>query len=266
MSRKKVYVIFIIFISSLNILQCVFNSEVYRPVDYIVEVMGLGFPDFTLSYLSLLITDMFPIFVFEIIFGIYIYRRYCTASVYYFSRQNNRKIWFIRETIKLFIYLVGYFGGYLTLSYLFGTIFCLGKLSLDGLSVLINIMILFSLYTFLFTLLLNICSIVMGSQNAYLLLFGVQMVLAMSMIIFRNNNVLEKYVWLLKLNPVANIILSWHSSGFKEVSIITENMGIDFTFSYSVVYFIILLLIVLIMGTLVVNNSDIALDNKEEQG
>lgn len=44
---------------------------------------------------------MAPYFLFELYIGVYLYRHFCTASVYVFSRTIHRTRWYIKECLKI---------------------------------------------------------------------------------------------------------------------------------------------------------------------
>ena len=49
-------------------------------------------------YLIMLSLEMLPFFLFQMLFGIRIYRHYCTASVYFFSRCTYKVRWFVKRS------------------------------------------------------------------------------------------------------------------------------------------------------------------------
>ena len=51
---------------------------------------------------------MFPNYIFIMIFGTHLYNHFCTASVYVFTRQANRLVWYRKEVFQLLPYTFGF--------------------------------------------------------------------------------------------------------------------------------------------------------------
>ena len=77
-------------------------------------VLKLSFSEFALcggnaSYIGKIMLCFFPSVIFQVISGIELYRHFCTGSVYYFSRCVNRKKWYLKEIIHLYLDSTVYF-------------------------------------------------------------------------------------------------------------------------------------------------------------
>ena len=59
--------------------------------------------DFYPQYISMFTLSYSPLFVFQVIFATYIYKHFCSASIYFFSRNANRINWFLREVVKIYV-------------------------------------------------------------------------------------------------------------------------------------------------------------------
>lgn len=91
----------LLLIACYKIASYIFFSREYSAVPYLIDSLGLGKPYFNSGFMVVLITDLFPIFIIQFLEGISIYTHFCIGSVYYFSRQENRKRWYLKEIIKM---------------------------------------------------------------------------------------------------------------------------------------------------------------------
>lgn len=210
----------------------------------------------------LLAMDMFPVIVFEVVYGIYIYRRFCTASVYYFSRQDNRLSWYGCECLKLFGYTVMFFGSYAIFHIIYGTSVMGIKMDSNGFYTLCCCLMMQIMYTFIFVFWINMLSILFGGQNATVLIMGIQYAFVFLLQVAEyEKKVTDVYSWKLYLNPFANVVAAWHSDIPQGNLLETK-----FTTSHSVIYFSFILIVSVIVGGICIKNMDIALENKEELG
>ena len=113
---------------------------------------------------------MAPYFLFELYIGVYLYRHFCTASVYVFSRTIHRTRWYIKECLKI----CG--AGILYQAALIGTVIVITCCRYDvawwGGSVLIAHFVLYGLWLFAMVVLVNILSILLGSEGAFTIVLG----------------------------------------------------------------------------------------------
>ncbi|MCD8118835.1 MAG: hypothetical protein LUE29_05035 [Lachnospiraceae bacterium] len=117
MKRHRTIFLLTGLIAALNFFRCL--NQGWNAADWYVDLLalvGLGNPEMRTVPLVMMAGDMVPIFCFELIFGISLYQHYCTCSVYYFSRQNNRSKWYLMESAKLFGYTAEYMALYVFLS------------------------------------------------------------------------------------------------------------------------------------------------------
>ena len=208
--------------------------------------------------------QMFPVIVFEIMFGVYLYRHFCTACVYYFSRQDNRVRWFKKECGKL----LGYAFSYYIFCALFNIVvgMAMYHIPISGYhaEAIFYMVALPSLYTFIFTLWINVLSVVLGGQNAFTLMAGVQYLLTFAILLSERDLTLRHMgTWKLYLNPIANMVLEWHS----DIASVGEGILEDSFLSwYSLLYYIVFAISSTLVTTVLIRKQDISLENKEERG
>lgn len=166
-------------------------------------VMGTSMPEI-ISFAFRLMPD----FVLECYLGVALYRNYCTASVFIFSRIPNRQRWYLKETGSLlplvFIYEVILHTFVLLISvFRFDVGFDLTGFFLLGYHIL-----LCTLWIFLMALLMNIFGIVFGGSN-----FGLGVIMA-QLVMIALLSLCKIHPIVSHMNPIATLVLGWHHSAF----------------------------------------------------
>lgn len=223
---------------------------------------GFAEVDFNIFYLSELSINLLPFILFQAFFGTYIYQHFTTASVYYFSRQPDRVKWFYKECVKLYALALLYpimmvISGTLVASVTNEVIFNQGSIILFVYYVLIH-----SLWLYLTTLLINIISIKFDSSYGFVSVIGFQLAGVVALLLWENvfplvdTPYIARHAFLLKLNPISHLILSWHSSPIDGYIERLNSLNIDFSFNTSVISFLILSIIVGVIGSIVVKRQE----------
>ncbi|MGB8455030.1 MAG: hypothetical protein WCD89_22205 [Anaerocolumna sp.] len=234
-----------------------FVSSFYKPFFFITSII-----DMCMNYI--------PLFLLQIIYGTYIYRHFCITSVYFFSRCANRQVWFIKEAIKLYGYIVVY----LLLMIVSGTLFCMVNFRVyfdEGSNYLLfYYMLIFSLWLYITTISINLIAMFIGSNNSTGIIIGVQIILLLlldvfdSLIPFDNNKIENGR--LLELNPISHLVMSWHSSRILSVNQLANILNIDFNFYNSIKYMGTLAIILTIAGCIIIQRVQFIAINKETGG
>lgn len=173
--------------------------------DSAMQFHSAALVDFTLRIL--------PILLLELYLGLDLYRFFCTASIYIFSRITDRASWFRREALTAAFYTLLANG-----SLLFGVVstsFFLYQLIPDvaGWMLCFVHLILYSLWTYFFVMLIVLLAIPFGSTMAYSFTICVQGGMIALLLLLSAFD--QDSVWIERLlpwNPVAHIILGWHSA------------------------------------------------------
>ena len=98
-------------------------------------------------------------------------------------------------------------------------------------------------------LLINIGSIRGGNLAAGLMVPGLQIILALSLILIPEETLLNPGVdVVLRINPMTHIVLSLHSSFLEEVDRCINQYGAAWNLSFSIVYFGFLIFITSFIG------------------
>ncbi len=203
------------------------------------------FTNFNMAYLTWFAQQLIPFWFFQMVYGIWLYQRFGTANVYFFTRHVNRKNWFRIETAKLFLH-----------SFLFITAYTIGfvgisrignsyHIDLKSFLTLGMIILLEALFLFSFTLFINVISIWFNSMTGFLTGIGAQVVWIGSMLIFEMASVSIMGGWLFRLNPFSQIILCWHSDKIWGKA---NEFQISFPVWYSILYFILCICVIVKTG------------------
>ena len=158
---------------------------------------------------------LLPFLVFQALAGIAFSRHYCTASVYIFSRMPDRLRWYAKECALLALETLLYQA--LMLAAAIGVAAARWTVTdvAHGLPVLLCHLLIWSLWTFAFTLGVNLLAIFVGSSTAFAALAAVQMVCISALIVLNrleDNPALAQLVK--RVNPITCLILSWQTSRF----------------------------------------------------
>lgn len=249
----------------------------YRTADFLSDViLIMGFQNYEIfiGETFKLVQFLLPFILFQMLFGTYIYQHFCTASIYHFTRINNRIKWFLKESVNLLIYCVSY----VILLVVFTTVFfeISNTLTYDKESfiILVCYVLINSLFLFFITLLTNILSINFKSHVGFMISNG--FVLAcISIFIYwddklafyktENINIedIQSDGKLIQLNPISHLVIKWHSSNIETVNERINQFGINFDLYSSVVLFLLLSILTIIVGCLIVKNKDFIITNTE---
>ncbi len=149
---------------------------------------------------------LMPDLILECYLGIALYRNYCTASVFIFSRLPDRKKWYIKETRLLLFFILFYETILHTLMLLFSVFFFDVRFNTKGFFLLGYNILLRTLWIFLMALLRNICGILFGGSN-----FGLGIIMA-QLVMIALLSLCNVYPIASHFNPIAMLVLGWHHS------------------------------------------------------
>lgn len=227
-------------------------------------------PDFYLPNALNMFLDYIPLIILQILYGTYLYRHFCTASIYYFSRCKNRTMWLLKEAVKLY----GYIGVYLVIMFTSRTMFCMlnFKMNFDSGSIylLCYYLIIYSLWLYITVLAINLIAIFVGSQFSIVVLLGIQGIFILLLQIFDQILPFEKdpkyYGKLLQLNPIAHLVMSWHSSEITSVNNLSNVLDISFPFYETIITFGVLAIAVTVLGCVITKRAQFIVLNRETGG
>lgn len=204
------------------------------------------------------VTDIpyaFMVYIFfQIFFGVYIYKHFCTASIYYFSRNTKRTLWYIKQLGQVMLYCVLYLL-ILQLSAILSGI-CVTHVVYDvGMwKNLIYYLVIYSLYLFASTVMINILSIRFNNIVGFVV---VELINAYSWVTFgmvgqyisetRGGNYLTTLI--MRYNIFSYLVFGIQESTMDYVTCILVNL--------------VLAIVVALLGIFVVNKYEFVENGKE---
>ncbi len=205
-----------------------------------------------------------PMFVFEMYLGAELYRFFCTASVYIFSRTPRRLSWYAKENAALLLCGLLYQAAYLAGAVIVTSLrYALVPDSPGGV-ILLSHLAIYTLWTCAFTLLVNLLSILLGSGSAYLIAAGVQLAgisLLSALRLVQDDP--ARMGRLMGLNPAAHLVLGWHSSADPSVQAALHSPYPGPSLGESVLLTAVLWGTVTIIGAFLVKRRDLLTSNAE---
>lgn len=211
---------------------------------------------------------MLPFFLYQFYGGIQLYRQFCAASVYVFSRTTNRVKWYVTE-------LWGMCKGLLMFQvFLQGTTLVVAALRWDvvwtgeGWLLLGIHVLLFTLWTFTMALGVNLLALIWGSNTGFLAVFALQAgMLAALCTGAKLESADPTLARLLVLDPVSRLVLGWQSGGvFGLEGVLPAEYGHVLTLSGSLLLVALMTAAVVILGLVVIQKKDILVSNLETGG
>ena len=207
---------------------------------------------------------MFPLLIFQIFFGVYIYHRFCSASVYYFSRCDNRIRWFIKESLRLYPYTVMYPFIIIGVSVMMTAIFHSVQVNSASLILLMYYLVIYSLWLFIATVLINMIAIRFGnSAFGFAIVSGLQFSFLLSLLAIDSDS--TPNALLLKLNPFSHLVIKWHSSHLDSVDRLINKFGIDFDLNLSIILLFVVAIVVVVIGMTIVKKQQFISINQETE-
>lgn len=235
--------------------------------------LGFGHMEFELSSLVDLSLRLLPFLLFQIYFGSFLFRRFCSASAYFFSRCNHRTRWFLKQSALLYGYVVCFLLA-TTLAATAVGVFT-RQLVFDAPSALLfgSYLLTHSLWLFLTTLGVNIVAVKLGSGAAFQIVAGAQLACVLFLLLWKDvlpltaeSPHMARNGMLLRFNPVAHLVLAWHTSGMEALDQRIGSLGIHFPFYVSVLFLLLLALAVVAVGCWVVKRQDLIVSHQETGG
>ncbi len=225
------------------------------PARDIILLFGMNDVMYYPEELEKILFRFIPLLLFQIVYGTYIYRRFCSASVYYFSRNHNRIKWFIQEIVKLY----GYSVLYLVLMIMSGVVITMiiTKVVFDVsmIKVLFIYLLIFSLYNFAIASAVNILSILFSSNMGFAIaeavnIFCIAAYTIVGKLFSVDGELPDECEWMIKINPFYHLIFNSEK---------TED-----NYLFSIGLFGVIAVVVIIVGCMVVNKHEFINANLED--
>lgn len=179
--------------------------------------------------------------------------------------------WYFKESYSLIlydlVYLLFYILGHTILSSFYYDI----TYDLTSIKLIFYFVVIYSLWNFIFSLLINIASLFFRSNGEFVVSIGIQMFFVSLHIAFQEklyliyDNDLTAEL-LTKLIPFSHLMLSWHSSRDKSINEYINIYNISFDLNYSVICLLVPSILIVVIGALIIKKIDFICSNKETGG
>lgn len=225
--------------------------------------------DFSYSELASFVMRLFPEFIFELYAGIMLYRHFCTASIYVFSRYPHRVRWYIGEVSHLGVTVCIF--NMLLLAVTILTTASRYGLQIDsaGIVLMAYHFLIHSLWIYAMTLAVNLLAIYVGSSTAYALVISAQLV---CIVLLNLMDCLVKYYDgkltydnVIKWNPIAHLVLGWHSSHMENVNQVLTSSYMQVDLKCSLIMFLLFGIIITSTGAFIIKEYDLLVSDLETE-
>lgn len=253
------------------------NQDTTILLSDVVIKCSFGYHDISYYEIIQITMEFFPILVFIISFGTEIYKRFCVAKTYYFSRCKSILKWYINEVLKLFIKTLLFTVLLPLLCFVFSGIGNTLVVDKESVLLLLYYMLIYTSFLFSVIILINMLAVRFGTIKAYgsLLLIIAISTISLSLWINKLPLVLSETVDFkqiarngsyLKYNLVANLIFKWHTSSIKTVDDRIGFYPINFDLNVSGIIMLSIMIISIGAGYLLIRNIDIVQIHSEVEG
>ncbi len=221
------------------------------------------------SELMAVFSRFLPSILFEIYAGTVMYRSFCTASVYVFTRNPDRAKWYRREVCRVLLLSVLFTAISLAITVLLAAVRYAVVLNVPGAILLLYHFVLYAIWTFTVTIFINVLSIWLGSYNATLAATALQ-ALCIALLGLVRLSAQPVLAVLARVNPVSHLILGWFHSAIPAVEEAIPPVGDvefwGFSFPVSLLVVSVYCLAVVLSGRQLVLHHDILSGNAELDG
>lgn len=197
---------------------------------------------------------LMPGVIMEAILGIALYRHFCTASVYVFSRCMDRGKWYWREMLSVgtdvFI-----FQGILTAAAIVAAVFrCRVEVDIPGIYLLVCHFVIYALWSYSMVILINLIALRFGSSLSFTAVMTMQSILIA---------LLGAGRVLMRVNPAARLVLGWQKSLVPMVDSIQTSACGNLYLEESLLVLAVINIVILITGAVVVKKHDLLISDSE---
>lgn len=222
---------------------------------------------YSMTELLTLIMKLLPYFLFQLYGGIQMYRQFCTASVYVFSRVPDRIRWYIKELFLLIkmtlLFLILYMVSVTAVAGLRWNILW----TWPGVMMSVYYFLIYGLWLFTMTLAVNLLAAFFGSSSAFVVVFGGQSVMITSLSVLRTFQ--EKtlvFLWLNRINPAARLVFGWQAGDFESIDGLFSTSFYGISLNGSAFYMLCGAILIACAGGFAVNQKDLIISDMENGG
>ena len=210
---------------------------------------------------------LFPAFIFEVYAGIMLYRHFCTASIYIFSRCPHRMKWYMREVCHLCAAVSVFHILLLAAAVLTVVIRYTILPDSAGIALLVYHFLIQSLWVYIMALLVNLFAVFWGSSTSYAIVVGAQLICIVLLNLMdrlvRASDGRLSYENILIWNPVSHLVVGWHSSNAESVRQVLTSSYMQADLYHSLIMLLAAGIIITFAGAFVIKKHDLLISDLE---
>lgn len=215
--------------------------------------------DFVLNYsnameLVELAVRLMPGVIMEVFLGIALYRHFCTASVYVFSRCTDRGKWYWKEMLSVGIDVVIFQGIVMAAVIVTASLRYQVQVDVPGVYLLAYHLALHALWGYFMVVLINLIAIKFGSSLSFTAAMAMQSIFIV---------LLGAGEMAMRINPIARLVLGWQRSFVPEVDSIQTSAYGNFYLEESLLFLAVINIVILIIGAVIVKKHDLLISDSE---
>lgn len=203
----------------------------------------------------------------HILFGNRLFKNFCNATAYFYIRTVNLKRWFMEEIIQLFIDIVKFY--FINILSLLSLCLLSGKLNKfefsDILFILYFIMV-YSLFTFITSIAINIISIYADSGMAFTIVEGINTIF-IGFYLITGDIYTEEYLinnpYIFKYNPICHLMIGLHKSNLISMNKYLTTPKLQINLSTSILFLLLFTILFIVAGCFFINKKDLMGDKME---
>lgn len=215
--------------------------------------------EFVLNYSSAmelvdLAMRLMPSVIMETFLGIALYRHFCTASVYVFSRCTDRIKWYWREMLSVGMDVFIFQGVVMAAVIITAALRYQIEVDVPGIYLLVCHFVIYTLWSYSIVVLMNLVALGFGSSLSFTAVMTIQSIL---IVLLGAGRVF------LRFNPAARLVLGWQKSLVPVVDKMQTSAYGNFYLEESLLVLAIINIVILIIGASIVKRHDLLISDSE---
>ncbi len=232
-------------------------------------ILRLSFGTFgnSMGFLGDAIFQYFLIVFAHVIFGSRLFKNFCNATAYFYVRTINLKRWFLGEAVNLLIDIIKFY--FINLFVLIGLCLFSGKMhkfEFNDILFILYFISLYSMFTFITCIILNIISIYADSGISFMLVEGLNTIFIGLYLITGNifsTEYLMNHSYIFKLNPICHLIIHIHKSNLSITNKYLTYPLSQTSLSASFIFLLLCTILIVIASYFMIDKMDLIGDKLE---
>jgi hypothetical protein len=140
-----------------------------------------------------------------------------------------------------------------------------GRLNIDhgSIALLFFDVAIYSLWQYFTTLTINTIALRLGSATGFAIIYTLQAVMLSNLLFWESQDTMSSVkISLLWMNPIAHLVLDWHSSFISDVDKYINKLSLSFDILFSILIFFIIGIVVTLLSWLVVKKHQLISDSE----